>query len=578
MRIHHKQSLSKTEATPEQIMNALLQNREITDKHAFVNPASPLTISLHDFGYDTEIDNVITMLKEIKAKEETIVVYTDYDADGITGGAILWETLHLLGFKAFPYVPHRQHEGYGFSIKGIDNVKEKYNPALIISVDHGIAAVDQIAYAKSIGIPIIVTDHHHKQERIPEAAEAIFHIPALSGSSVSYFFSKELFNRLKDAFPTDANKLKHLTKHFEVDYLALASIGTVADLVPLVGPSRSVVKYGLQAFSRIKRKGIECILRQAGIEEGMPISPYEIGFVIAPRINAVGRLEHAIDALRLLCTTNADRAAELANKIGDVNTERQELVKDSVKDALQQVEEMTVDGALPKLLILHSQNWHEGIIGLIASKIVEKYYRPVIVMSQVDGYLKGSARSIKAFHITEFFGSIKDLFMNYGGHGQAAGFTLATEKLDEFKRIAGEKADASITDKDLERVLEVDLRVPLAAMNMNLARQIESLHPFGIGNAQPTFVSEVEIAGASLFGKTNNHLKVIGKDPTSSQLPLEMIQFGGADLFTSLARGQKIEVAYQLDINRWNGRDSLRGRILCINSDEIDCITPEKIS
>lgn len=559
MKIQYKQEIhSNDKISISEIISHLLKNREISNLDSFLHPPSPLDISLKDFGFDQEITKVIEMLKKIKENGETIVVYTDYDADGITGGAILWETLYLMGFKVFPYVPHRKLEGYGFSLKGIDAVKEKYNPGLIISVDHGIAAVDQIAHAKSIGIPVIVTDHHHKQERIPEDAEVIFHIPALSGSGVAYFFAKEIFNDYKLAI-TNYELLK---KYFEIDYLALASIGTIADLVPLTGASRSVVKYGLQAFSKIQRKGITCILKEAGIEDGKTISPYEVGFVIAPRINAIGRLEHAIDALRLLCTTNEQRARELAGKVGNVNTERQELVKHAVEEAQIQVEKLKVNGQLPRLIILHSKDWHEGIIGLIASKIVEQYYRPTIVMTENDGNMKGSARSIVAFHITDFFTSIKDFFVNYGGHRQAAGFSLLKEKLEEFQKIAVEKTSVLISDADLERTVEVDLKIPLATISMNLAREIDMMSPFGIGNPQASFVSDVQIVTVQLFGKNSEHLKITVKDPQQKIVPLEMIKFSAAEDYDKLSRGQNIQIAYQIDINRWNGRETLRGKIL----------------
>lgn len=333
MRITYKREISKKSIREEEIIADLLNDRSITDVASFRQPTHPTSISLKDFGCEKELETTLSLLEEIKKKGETIVVYTDYDADGITGGSILWETLHLLGFKAIPYVPHRQHEGYGFSVKGIDAVKEKHNPALIISVDHGITAREKVTYAKSIGIPIIITDHHLKPEKIPEDAIAIFHFPVFSGSGLSYFFSKEIFNHFsKKETLTNESVLQ---QHFNSDYLALASIGTVADLVPLVGPSRSVVKYGLQAFKNIDRCGIRQILKEAGIEN-KPITTYEIGFVIAPRINAVGRLEHAIDAMRLLCTNNEEKARELAQSVGRTNQERQSLVNHAVEEATKQ--------------------------------------------------------------------------------------------------------------------------------------------------------------------------------------------------------------------------------------------------
>lgn len=558
MKIIHKQEIKQREKlTTKEMLNKLLENRAVTDLESFISPPSPLSLHLKDFDYGKEFEKIIGLLKKIREEGKTVVVYTDYDADGVTGGAILWETLFLLGFKVMPYVPHRRLEGYGFSIKGIDTVIEQYNPALIISVDHGIAAPDQIAYAQSKGVPVIVTDHHHKQERIPQA-EAIFHIPALSGSGVAYYFAKEVYEHLGTNNPNQ----KLLEHNFSADYLSLASIGTIADLVPLVGPSRALVKQGLLAFPLVKRYGIRHICKEAGIE-GKMITPYEVGFLIAPRINAVGRLEHAIDALRLLCTTNEARAAGLAGKVGVTNTARQDLVKKSVEEAMEQVESLRVNGELPKLIILHSKDWHEGIIGLIASKVVEKYYRPAIVMAEPDGQLKGSARSIPSFHITEFFGSIKDLMLNYGGHKAAGGFTIEKSRLDEFKKTAVEKASVLIKDIDLEKIIEVDLKMPVEHISLSLARDLEILNPFGVGNPQPSFVSTVELMNAQLFGKNNDHLKMFIKDVNSpNSFPLEIIAFGKADLFNNLSRDQKLDVAYQLDINRWNGRETLRGRLL----------------
>jgi len=304
MKITFKDEVASS-SNSETIINSLLKSRAIEDVATFMNPPHPRTISIADFGFAKELEKTLLLLDEIKKKDQMIVVYTDYDADGITGGSIVWETLHLLSFKVMPYVPHRIEEGYGFSQKGIDKVKELYNPALIISVDHGITAREKVTYAKSIGMPIVITDHHLKPELIPEDAEAIFHIPLLSGSGVGYFFAKAIFEHFAPTLSSRAKTV--LTNNFNCDYLALASIGTIADLVPLLGPSRSIVKHGLEAFRETKRCGINHIIREAGIE-GKKITPYEVGFVIAPRINAIGRLHHAIDALRLLCTTDNERA------------------------------------------------------------------------------------------------------------------------------------------------------------------------------------------------------------------------------------------------------------------------------
>ena len=540
--------------TPQQLVDLILKHRQIKDINEFLNPQSPLKISILDFGFKKEWGKTLKLLKEIKKKNQMIIVYTDYDADGITGGAILWETLYLLGFKTMPYVPNRKTEGYGFSIIGIDKVIKKFNPALIISVDHGITKVKEIEYAKKKGIKIIITDHHLKSDKTPKA-EAIFHIPELSGSGVAYFFAKEIFKQFK----SKTFNFSLLTFNFNTDYLALASIGTIADLVPLIGPSRSIAKLGLDAFSKVKRYGIRHILKEAGIEN-KKITPYEVGFIIAPRINAVGRLKDATDALRLLCTTNESRAKELAQYVGDKNRERQDLVKKSVEEAeINLKSQISNVKSIPKIIILVSQKWHEGIIGLIASKITEEFYRPTIVLTKTNGVYKGSARSIPPFHITNFLRSLKKYLIDVGGHAQAAGFTIEEKKLNDFVTAAQELSSKLIKDKELERKIEVDIKVPVSKVNLELAKALESLEPFGIGNPRPTFLSEDVITNAQLFGKTNNHLKIFIEN-------LELIAFNQGEKFKQLSRGEKINVVYSLEINYWGNQEKVRGMIKFLSS------------
>lgn len=576
MKITFKNEIKSTDnLTNDEIVKLLIKSRKINNIKDFLNPKSPLNISLNDFNpkYKFYFIKVIKLLKEIKKSDRMIVVYTDYDADGITGGAILWETLHLLGFKVMPYVPHRKLEGYGFSKIGIDNVKKQFNPALIISVDHGITKIEEVKYAKKLGIKIIITDHHLKGDKIPKA-EAVFHIPELSGSGVAYFFAKEIFAKLSHPKGDQARKslvtlrvtetanFPVLTNNFSSDYLALASIGTIADLVPLIGPSRSVVKYGLKAFPNIKRFGIKHILKEAGIE-GREITPYEVGFMIAPRINAVGRLESAIVALRLLCTNDEQKAHALANKIGQTNTERQDLVKKSVDEAQEKIQNLKFEIRKNKIIILISDKWQEGIIGLIASKIAEEYYLPTLVLTKSNGNYKGSARSIPSFHIINFLRSLKKYLIDVGGHAQAAGFTIEKDKLSIFKTAASKLANKLIKDKDLERIITADLKIPISKINLSLVKSLEQLAPFGIGNPKPIFYSESVLNGAQVFGKTQKHLKIYVSDQslTTNHQSLELLAFNQADKFKDLSRGQKIKIIFSLEIDRWGGREKLRGKV-----------------
>ena len=562
MRIKFNYEIKKEEKISNyQLIDLLLKNRKIKNIEEFLQPKNPLKISLSDFSssFKEEFKAALKILNEVKEKKQMIVVYTDYDADGITGGAILWETLYFLGFNVMPYVPNRKTEGYGFSIIGLENVIKKFNPALIISVDHGITKIKEVEYAKKKGIKIIITDHHLKGEKIPKA-EAIFHIPSLSGAGVSYFFSKEVFKNFEKNVG-NRHTCSLLQDNFSNDYLALASIGTIADLVPVLGPSRSIVKYGLEAFSKTKRVGIKQILKEAGIE-GKKITPYDIGFIIAPRINAVGRLKDATDALRLLCTKKEDKAKMLASYLGEKNRLRQDLVEKAVNKAKQMVEkEINLFKKPLKIIILKSEDWHEGIIGLIAAKMVEAFFRPTIVLTKNDGFYKASARSIPKFDITAFLRRLKSFLVDVGGHKQAAGFTIEEQKIESFKKEALKLANQLIKDEDLEKEILVDLKIPLQKINLNWVKLLEKLAPFGIGNSEPLFFSEAEISDLHLVGKDNKHLKIFIKDENSDSI-LELIAFNQGQNFKNLYRNQKIKVVYSLSIDSWGGKDKVKGKLV----------------
>lgn len=563
MKLHWKKEIREVDkTTPDQIVKLLIENRGIKNVEVFLNPPSPLEIKLEQFNksFATSIKKVFKLLEQIKKDGRTVVVYTDYDADGITGGAILWETLHLLGFKAMPYVPHRVSEGYGFSLKGVDAVKKQFDPGLIISVDHGITAEKKIAYAKLLGIPVIITDHHLKSDTPPKSAFAVFHIPELSGSGVAYFFAKAVFDNFKgsglsfgSAQDKQITSCRKLENNFARDYLSLASIGTIADLVPLTGVSRSVVKHGLEQFPKIKRIGIIELLKQAGIEH-KPITTYEVGFIIAPRINAIGRLEHAIDALRLLCTNDKTKARELTAKIGKKNTERQDLVAHSVFEAVAIVIKKKLLNS--KLIVLASDSWHEGVIGLIASKLVEKFYRPVIIMTKSGINYKGSARSIPAFHMTNSLREHKNLLIDVGGHAQAAGFTIEQKNLKSFISTVTEFANQKLSNEDLVKTVTADIKLPIKLVTKSLIEKLEQLKPTGMGNPAPSFLSVVVIEKAYAMGKDSLHLKFYSEDG------MEFVAFGKGDLFKSFSHGEVREVVYIPELNEWNGNQRITCRVL----------------
>ncbi|GIW63457.1 MAG: hypothetical protein KatS3mg091_259 [Patescibacteria group bacterium] len=505
---------------------------------------------LLSLGFESEANVLFELLSFVKKKNKKIVVYTDYDADGITGGAIMWETLYLLGFDVMPYVPDRKTEGYGFSIQGLAYIKKRYDPGLIISVDHGISAKEKIAYAKTkLGIPIVVTDHHLKPKSLPDSAEAVIHMDFLSGSGVSFFTARSIMRK----FAKKNND--EVINNFEVDYPVLASIGTVADLVPLVGLSRLLVKKGLFNFSRVKRVGLRQLLKNSGIDN-KKISPYEIGFIIAPRINAAGRIESGLTALQLLCTKSLKRAAVLAYKLGQLNKHRQDLVELFFK----QVESKYADlDKLPKIIIEYNSELDEGIIGLIASRLVEKFYRPSIVFTDSDGFIKASARSVEDFHITNFLRKSGELLVEVGGHSQAAGLKVAKEKFKELKSLLINLADQEIQADMLIKKTVVDFKINLDQLSESLFFKIMELEPFGIGNPRPSFYSRVKVVSASLFGKNNEHTKLLITDGTAQ---IEALAFRNEELFFKVHRDDQLDIAYTLSLDKWKDKTYLKALLL----------------
>lgn len=529
--------------SPEEIIELLLTERKIEDMSSFLNPPHPLTFSLKSLGFDTELKVLLSQLTICKENNETTVVYTDYDADGITGGSLLWETLHILGFKVFPYVPHRQKEGYGFSIKGIDSVIEKYNPSLIISVDHGISAADQIQYTTNKGIAVVVTDHHTKPLRLPTSAAAIIHCPLVSGSGLAYITALDIWHHFDE-------KNETLKKLFTYDFLALASLGTIADLVPLTGYSRSIAQFGLQAFSQATKPGIQALLTVSGLRES-EISAYHAGFALAPRINAVGRLSHAIEAVRMLCTKDSTKAKLLADAAQTHNTTRQKMVDLATDEAFIEIEKKEV----PRLILVKNNNWNEGIIGLISSKVTERYRRPSIVMTKTEEGWKGSARSIKGFDITSFLRSL-NLLKHVGGHPQAGGFSLTQDQLTQFEK----SIEARLGEIPLpqEKELYVDIEMPLRCVSEKLVDALQQLAPFGIGNPTPVFQSVVKVLFIKTMGKKQEHLKFIGQDPNEKTKQLECVYFSPLDEQKKIITvGSILSIAYTVDSRYWQGKRQL---------------------
>ncbi|MGH7245614.1 MAG: single-stranded-DNA-specific exonuclease RecJ [Candidatus Levyibacteriota bacterium] len=521
----------------EDLLDILLKNRNITKKDSagFLHPKlSDVTIA--SVGIDKkQLAKAKKRLEKAISQKEKIVVYGDYDVDGITASAIVWETLFAKKADVTPYIPHRVDEGYGLSILGIDNLLLQVpETKIIITVDNGIVANKAVAYAKEKNIDVIITDHHTVGEKLPEAF-VIIHTTKLCGAGVAWMFMQE--------FGKNNN------------HLDLVALATVADLVPLINANRTLLTFGLKHLQQTKRKGLLALFNEAQID-AKNIYVYTIGHIIAPRLNAMGRMKSAMDSLRLLCTTDNNRAEKLAQTLGITNRQRQLVTKESAFHAIETVKNKS--GKMKNILFIAEETYEEGIIGLVAGKLVETYYRPSIVVSKKDGVSKASARSIHGFNIIEFIRTSSHLLIDAGGHPMAAGFTIATEKITLLQETLEKLAQEKVTDDMLQRILKIDCELPLEIVDKNLFVKIQSLSPFGMGNVEPVFASSVLIRGIRTIGKEGNHLKLTLSPASKTPITFEAIGFGMGEYAENIHEGDEIIIAYTIDENTWNGKTTLQ--------------------
>ncbi len=497
-----------------------------------MNVFDPVAIATEE----TEVKRSIERIKKAKKNNEAVIVYGDYDADGITATGIMWESLHAFGLNVLPHIPDRFDEGYGINAESVNDLKSKIeNLKLIVTVDNGIVAYDGVKMAKELGIDVIIIDHHAKGTKEPGAYSSI-HSTVTSGSALTWFFANHLIN-----LPNT---------------LELAAIGTIADQLPLVGPNRSVVKYGLEELGRTKRPGLVSLFEEAKLEN---VGVYEVGYVIAPRINAMGRLKHGIESLRLLCTKNKLKAVEIAKNIGSTNYERQKIIERVLLLARKKVTN-------EKIIVISGEAYHEGVIGLAAGRLVEEFYRPAIVLSTKGKISKASARSISGFNIIEAIRSV-NLHLEGGGHPMAAGFSIDTDKIEKFTKQINKFAEKILTDDLLLRKLKIDLEIDFSKINEKLVQKLKEFEPTGLGNPGATFMSKnIEIIDIKPVGREARHLKMKLKQ---DEYIFDSIFFGGGEMYSKLTLGSKSDVAYSVEENVWNGHRSLQLKVKDLNVDKV---------
>lgn len=526
------------EKSTDDILEQLLINRGIKkeeEKEKFFNP------KIEDYEKELEIPGIEKTLKRIQKAVDTgeqIVVFGDYDVDGITASAILYKALTSIGGKVMPYIPHREREGYGLNKTGLEFARDS-GATIVITVDNGIVALEQARFAKEIGIDLIITDHHAPGAEKPEAF-SIVHSTKMCGAAVAWCLIK--------------NFVKPDLAHELLEFVAIASI---ADMMPLIGLNRALVSEGLKVLNKTKNLGLQTLLTESRLERGN-LKSFEIGHVIAPRINAIGRLEHAIDALRLLCTKDPVKAGRLARLLNDTNIRRQEMTKDAYEQALKMAQQNTSQ----KIQVLYSKDWHQGIIGLIAGRITEQFFMPTLAISVGESVSKGSARSINGLNITDVLRTCAGDLIDIGGHAGAAGFSIETIKIESFKKRI-EKAVLEMKVEEAGEFLDIEAAVPFVKLTKSLAKKLEDFEPYGLQNARPTLASfNLKISDIRTLSG-GKHLKFKVADPAlgSGTHTIDAIAFNMGELESFLQSGQLVDLAYNLEINKFNGNETLQLKV-----------------
>jgi single-stranded-DNA-specific exonuclease len=492
----------------------------------------------------------VDRLERAISERESIAIYGDYDVDGVTASSLLVETLALMGAKARYYIPHRVEEGYGLNCPALKRLADE-GAALVVTVDCGIASVDEVEYAKSLGLDIIVTDHHSIGGPLPAAlavinpkqADCQYPFKDFAGVGVAYQLVRALAKRRK-------NK-DHLQSRRMLDLVAL---GTVADVVPLLGENRILVKYGLRALQETTRPGLKALIARAGLNPDQ-IDSWDIAFLLAPRLNAAGRMDHARIAYELLTCETAEEGDRLAAQLEEKNTERQRVTEAILDVARRQAEGQAEAN---KVLLLVGDDWAPGVVGLVASRLVDEFSRPVLVMNRGETDSHGSARSIAAFNIIGALDNCKDLLIRYGGHSQAAGLTLSNLNLEGLSERLICLADQELQAEDLQPEIRIDAEISLRDVTWKTHRELDELGPFGAGNPAPVFVTYgAKLLEARPVGAENQHLRLKMHDTRGGRI-LEAIGFGMGPVAEELERAVSVDIVYSLEAREWNGNRSLQ--------------------
>ncbi len=497
------------------------------------------------------------IVRAIRA-DRPIIIYGDYDVDGVCGTSVLWACLHLAGArKVIYYIPHRVEEGYGVNAESLRRLAEEHAQAqpLVVTVDCGISAVAEAALARELGLELIVTDHHTIGAELP-AADVLVH-PRLPGSTYpcgdlcGAGVAFKLAWQVCKSFGDGKKASPHL-RDFLVRSLGLVAMATVADVVPLQGENRILVRHGLAGMRAEPTVGLRALMKVAGCLDKSRLTTGMVGFGLAPRINAAGRLERAMRAVEMLTTEDPEHAREIAEELDLINSRRQEIEREIVAEAQEMIK---AQGGLQerRAIVLGRKGWHAGVIGIVASRLVDYYQRPTVIVAFGDEFAQGSARSVTGFNLYEAIRDCSEGLIAFGGHAAAAGLKLTESHFPTFAQRFEERCRTGLTAEQLQKVLVIDAELPLGVLSVRVVSEIEQLEPHGMGNPRPLLLaSQVRIVGEPrIVGQLNNHLQL---RMAQGNTQIKAIGWNMAQKAKELTPNTSCSIVFHPSINEWNGR------------------------
>ena len=501
---------------------------------------------LHDPFLMKGMKKTVERIEKALKNKEKITIFGDYDADGVCGTAILSETLNALGINPDTYIPNRNKEGYGLNLKAVKEVAAKKTD-LIITIDCGITDFEEIKLANKLGMDVVIVDHHEVPNKIPSAVSIInprqkgekYPFRELAAAGVAFKLAQALLK-------------SKVSEGWEKWLLDLVAIATVADMMPLIGENRTLVKYGLVVLTKTRRLGLQELMKTARITK---VDAYTLGYILGPRLNAAGRMEHANTAYELLVTKSKEEAETLARRLDEKNQERQKLTNRIIREA-----ESRLDLKKAKMIFEGDKNWLIGVVGLIAGRLADRYYRPVVIFQKMKDKTKGSARSIPSFNIVEAIAMCQELLGDFGGHPGAAGFTVSNKNLKKFKEKLLKIADKKIKEEDLIPLLNIDLELEPRELSFEIYEEIQRFAPFGEENSKPLFLMKgLKIVNLRGVGNNGNHLKCYLAGKTKG---FQAIGFGLGYFCGKIKQGDRIDIVFELIADDWNGARKLQLKII----------------